>query len=92
MLFYYNLDFVSIFLSIFLINLFLIIFIKDISFISNMHPHICSICGKWFPGLGDIMYHIDTVHSAKFTNKSTKLISSSQDKTKDKANTEQNTN
>ena len=60
-----------------------------------MHPHICSICGKWFPGLGDIMYHIDTVHSTKFTNKSTKstkLTSSSQYKTKDKANTEQNTN
>ena len=63
-----------------------------------MHPYICSTCGKWFPGLGDIMYHLDTVHSTKFTNKtnktnkSNKLTSNNnQDRTKDKAKTELNT-
>tara|TARA_B100000029_G_scaffold457059_1_gene485508 strand:- start:205 stop:390 length:186 start_codon:yes stop_codon:yes gene_type:complete len=24
-----------------------------------MNPKICGNCGKWFPGLGDIMYHLD---------------------------------
>lgn len=34
-----------------------------------MKPHICYECGKWFPGLGDLMYHFDQVHLNELRNK-----------------------
>ena len=30
-----------------------------------MNPKICAQCGKWFPGLGDLMYHIEQEHIHK---------------------------
>ena len=30
-----------------------------------MNPKICAQCGKWFPGLGDLMYHMEQEHIHK---------------------------
>ena len=30
-----------------------------------MNPKICPQCGKWFPGLGDLMYHVEREHIHK---------------------------
>ena len=30
-----------------------------------MNPKICAQCGKWFPGLGDLMYHMEREHIHK---------------------------
>ena len=30
-----------------------------------MNPKICPQCGKWFPGLGDLMYHMEREHIHK---------------------------
>ena len=34
-----------------------------------MKPHICYECGKWFPGMGDIMYHFEQEHLQELKNK-----------------------
>ena len=33
-----------------------------------MNPKICAQCGKWFPGLGDLMYHMEQEHIHKSKN------------------------
>ena len=30
-----------------------------------MNPKTCPQCGKWFPGLGDLMYHVEQEHIHK---------------------------
>jgi len=27
-----------------------------------MNPKTCAQCGKWFPGLGDLLYHMEQEH------------------------------
>ena len=34
-----------------------------------MKPHICYECGKWFPGMGDIIYHFEQEHLQELKNK-----------------------